>query len=334
MMIEADLDIFISVDDYWLEPATVFVLSEGTLEGSMKTLVPALLIAFLITGMFFSPAAAASAPAGLASVDCGDTYVVQPGNYLAQIAAYCGTTVASILALNPQIIYPSLIYPGQVLRLTSSAPVSTTTTTTYSGYARVSLSATRAEAGDDVVVYVSGFPAYAEIDYRVGLLGEDFTDIYDGTVAANGTDSQTITIPDDAEKGEYWVVEVVTTSLADEIAVKSHSIYISQYNSTTTYTYSGYARVSLSATRVAVGDDVTVYVSGFPAYAEIDYRVGLQGEDFSVVYDGTVGSTGSDTLTIDVPDDAEAGEYWVVQVVTTSLKNIVSVTSHTIYITD
>jgi LysM repeat protein len=47
----------------------------------------------------------------------GNTYVVQSGDTLGKIAARSGTTVGAILAANPQITNPSLIYAGQVINL-------------------------------------------------------------------------------------------------------------------------------------------------------------------------------------------------------------------------
>ena len=47
----------------------------------------------------------------------GNTYVVQRGDTLGKIAASRGTTVGDILAVNPQITNPSLIYVGQVINL-------------------------------------------------------------------------------------------------------------------------------------------------------------------------------------------------------------------------
>ncbi|WP_324717209.1 LysM peptidoglycan-binding domain-containing protein [Carboxydochorda subterranea] len=49
-------------------------------------------------------------------------YTVQPGDTLFFIAQRFGTTVNAILALNPQITNPSLIFPGQVLCVPSAAP--------------------------------------------------------------------------------------------------------------------------------------------------------------------------------------------------------------------
>lgn len=47
----------------------------------------------------------------------GGTYVVQWGDTLAKIAARQGIKLSSLLAVNPQIHNPSLIYAGQVINL-------------------------------------------------------------------------------------------------------------------------------------------------------------------------------------------------------------------------
>ena len=47
----------------------------------------------------------------------GGTYIVQWGDTLGIIAGKTGTSVASLLAVNPQITNPSLIYTGQVIYL-------------------------------------------------------------------------------------------------------------------------------------------------------------------------------------------------------------------------
>ena len=47
----------------------------------------------------------------------GSTYVVQWGDTLAKIARYHGISVNDLLAANPQVWSPSLIYAGQVLNI-------------------------------------------------------------------------------------------------------------------------------------------------------------------------------------------------------------------------
>jgi LysM repeat protein len=250
----------------------------------MKTFVIAITAAILLAAQSFTLAAAAPSPATvLASEKCGSTYKVQHLDNLSKIAELCDTSVANILAGNPQVTNPNVIYTGQVLSLTGSVsenvdsditykvksgdtlqeiadlfdvtvsairqanatlrnngtiytgmvlniPESTVTGSTgstgTSGSARVNLSATRAEPGDEVTVSVTGFPANSWIDYRVGEEDEDYTDVYDGTVSKNGTDSQVITIPFDADDGEYWVVRVMTTSQKNGVDVTSSRIYI------------------------------------------------------------------------------------------------------------
>ncbi|HSA99140.1 MAG TPA: LysM domain-containing protein, partial [Anaerolineales bacterium] len=49
----------------------------------------------------------------------GSTYVVQSGDTLGKIAARYGVSWRAILAVNPQIMNPSLIYAGQVINLPS-----------------------------------------------------------------------------------------------------------------------------------------------------------------------------------------------------------------------
>jgi len=50
------------------------------------------------------------------------TYIVQPGDNLSTLAQQYGTTVAAILALNPQITNPSLIYSGEAISIPYSIP--------------------------------------------------------------------------------------------------------------------------------------------------------------------------------------------------------------------
>ncbi|MGE5378217.1 MAG: LysM peptidoglycan-binding domain-containing protein [Bacteroidota bacterium] len=47
----------------------------------------------------------------------GSTYVIQVGDTLAKIATRYGTTVSAIMAVNPQIYNPNVIYVGQVINL-------------------------------------------------------------------------------------------------------------------------------------------------------------------------------------------------------------------------
>jgi len=149
------------------------------------------------------------------------TYTVRSGDTMQEIADMFDTTVTAILRANPGVTNASSIYTGLVLNIPSGS-----TYTGYTGNARVTLSTTRGESGDTITVYVRGFPANSYIDYRVGEEEEDYSVVYDGTVGSDGTDSITITIPNDADEGEYWVVLVTTTSQRDGVEAVSPTIYI------------------------------------------------------------------------------------------------------------
>ena len=70
----------------------------------------------LIVAMLFVSLAATNSHAQ-ASGYCGPTYVVQPGDWLAKIARYCGVSLSSLVAANPWTQYYYYIYPGQVLNI-------------------------------------------------------------------------------------------------------------------------------------------------------------------------------------------------------------------------
>lgn len=239
----------------------------------MKSFVLALVIAVLGIGQVFSPAIAA--PVSAAAVNCGDTYIVQRGDYLSKIANYCGITTAAIIAANPEVKNTNLIYPGQVIRIKAdtSIPVTGGTYTVVKGDtlflisvrfgttvdtllklnpsivnrsviyvgqviklpanatntgARVSLSTRSVKAGGTTTVTVAGFPANADIDYRIGKQGAAYSAVVDGKTNAYGEASATVTVPTAAKVGETWVVVVMTTSLAKGTQVTSSTITIAQ----------------------------------------------------------------------------------------------------------
>lgn len=67
-----------------------------------------LIIAIVLVSM-------AATPKAHAWSTCGGSYVVQPGDWLAKIARYCGVTLADLRAANTWTYYRHYIYPGQVL---------------------------------------------------------------------------------------------------------------------------------------------------------------------------------------------------------------------------
>lgn len=93
------------------------------------------------------------------------------------------------------------------------------------------------------------------------------------------------------------------------------------------------SRISLSTNKAKPGNTVEVKVWNFPKNAAIDYRLGQEGKDYTVVYDGTTDANGAATLKVTIPSSAKSGEKWVVRVLTTDIANGVETLSPVITIT-
>ncbi len=67
--------------------------------------------------VLYIPTSGSSNPGNNPPPATNGTYVVQVGDTLAKIANRFGTTVSAIMAVNPQIYNPNVIYVGQVINL-------------------------------------------------------------------------------------------------------------------------------------------------------------------------------------------------------------------------
>jgi hypothetical protein len=128
---------------------------------------------------------------------------------------------------NPNTYYGGYYYPGKYWTGGYYNTGYKGTPYAYNFYnAQVRVSRTWVHAGDSVTVWVSGFPANTDIDYRVGATGANYTNVYDGKTDSNGCTSATVTISSSANKGEYWIVHVLTTEGKNDVQAYSPEIYI------------------------------------------------------------------------------------------------------------
>jgi len=233
----------------------------------MKTLTFAFLVAVLIASQVLTPAAAASLAAPTLQSTCGDTYTVQSGDYLSRIARNCSVALSTILAYNPQITNPNRIYPGQIIYLTYPNPNPGVPVTggTYT-----------VRPGDTLAI----------IAWR-----------FNTTVSAILAVNPQITNPNLIYAGQ--VLNLPAGTSGGGTGVSSY--------------------VTLSTTSVTPGGAFTVSASYFPANAEIDFRLGKQGQEYVTVVDGRTNSSGFASANMIIPSTAVAGEQWVVTVQTTSL---------------
>lgn len=240
----------------------------------MKKLWRALAIALLVAGLFVAPAAAATAQSG-----CGDYYVVQPGEYLTQIAAKCGVTVNYILARNPQIWNANLVYYGTVLRLTGDPyypPIPVT-----GGYHVV-------QYGDTMYQIALQHGVYYWDLVRVNPYILNPWWIYPGQIVYLPVGSSEPPVPPVPP-----IPPVPTTG--------------------------GNPAITLSGSKIPPGGSVTVSATGFPANTSILIQAGKQGDGYVVSVNGTTDADGKATAVVTLSPTATLNEVWILLVQTTGV---------------
>ncbi|HSM54569.1 MAG TPA: PA14 domain-containing protein [Candidatus Sulfomarinibacteraceae bacterium] len=131
---------------------------------------------------------------------CGDTYLIQPGDWLASIARRCNTSVEAILALNSFITDPDIVEPGQTLQLPPAGEAA--------AEPAVSITPDNGLPGTEIQVNAAGFPPNVVADVGIGRANSETTANVTATTDANGLLETTILLPDGAQPGEPWVVLV------------------------------------------------------------------------------------------------------------------------------
>ncbi len=128
-----------------------------------------------------------------------ESYVVERGDTLYNIARRFNTTVPAILSANPEIENPNTIYAGQRLTIPEGEVPEVV----------VTISPTSGPPGTEVDVTARGLPANATIDLGAGRLNSEYTIIATAESNAEGVlMTAPIAIPEHAEAGEPWVIVV------------------------------------------------------------------------------------------------------------------------------
>lgn len=128
---------------------------------------------------------------------CGDRYVVQQGEWLAQIARKCNTTVDAILAANPDVANPSLVYPGQVLNMPSpETPVE----------AALSITPQSGPPGTEIQITGTNLLPNATANVSIGRANSEPTTSHSAQIGTDGGLETSITLPREAQPGQPWIV--------------------------------------------------------------------------------------------------------------------------------
>ncbi|MFW5749063.1 MAG: LysM peptidoglycan-binding domain-containing protein [Chloroflexota bacterium] len=129
---------------------------------------------------------------------CPRTYEVTPDDVLFEIAVRCGTTVEALMAANPDIEDPALIYAGQRIVIPDERfPLN------------VSIAPDSGPAGTTVTLSASGFPSGVRVEVGLGRAESEYDVIARREINRDGTLSALLTIPLTADPDEEWVGVVV-----------------------------------------------------------------------------------------------------------------------------
>jgi LysM repeat protein len=132
---------------------------------------------------------------------CGDTYIVLPGDSIEGIAELCGTTVESILSINPEITDQDNLYPGQIIRIPDIETIRETI---------LAIAPTCGFPGTSLLVVGNGFPKNTTIQLGIGQTGFDPTPIGETASDQFGRIDTSVTLPSSAIPGTTWIVTAQT----------------------------------------------------------------------------------------------------------------------------
>jgi LysM repeat protein len=250
-------------------------------------------------------------------------YVVQPGDNLSTLAVTYDTTVNAILALNPQITNPNLIYSGQVIRIpvgTAAVPPSAIIPST--GPSAV-ISPNSGLPGSSVDVIVSGFPANTPIQIGLHKSGKKLLEVTQNTTTnANGSATVVMQIPTfkNITNNEIWLAQVSTTS-GQSLTVNSNEFFIQTTSTVTPVIPATGPSAVITPASGPQGTYIQVIVTGFPANTPI--KLGLHKLNRKLIESHATATTdayGAATVTMRIPTGSNVNNnrVWLAQVSTTS----------------
>ena len=159
-----------------------------------------------------------------------EVYIVKPLDNMSQIAVNFGVSLNALIAANPGIADPSLIYTGERILIPNTTPGIPNT----GGAPSIQLDQTAGPAG--TVIYVNGanFPANVGVNINLGQEGTSLESVLAVDTGIDGRFSVAVTIPATAIPGTTWIVQayteaaggIVTNAFYNVQTSSSENVYI------------------------------------------------------------------------------------------------------------
>jgi len=144
---------------------------------------------------------------------CGDTYIVRQGDTLRKIAGKCETTLADLLAWNPNITNSNRIYVGQRINLAEPEL----------NQPAVTLAPSSGVTGSVTQVQVRNFPSKAEIVLAIGENADELFELDSIQTDINGSFNLDMLVT--GEPGRDWFIQAWLVD-DPEVAVVSEKFHI------------------------------------------------------------------------------------------------------------
>jgi LysM repeat protein len=221
-------------------------------------------------------------------------YIVKPGDTLNAIAAENTQTVASLLAVNPQISNPNRLAIGEKFIIPGQRET-------------ILISPANGPPLTNIQVGGLGFQPFSTV--TLGLSRETVIFSIEGVVTTdvNGFFRADYLIPSSAQPREVWtVVAIESDTSGAEIIARSNEFTVTSPEPLLEPILTIWPEQGLPGTALSVVG------SNFPSNSEIQYNFGVEEESPSIT--STIWSEINGTFAIDlfVPISAESGDSWVV----------------------
>lgn len=213
--------------------------------------------------------------------------------------------------LDARVVIPEYAEPGErwVVVIDAAEPVIKEVSNEFSVIAEaasttIAISPLSGPPGTEIAVTASGLPADSPLEIGIGMVDSEYDVVQTGQSDVNGEFSTQVTVPDDAEPGQEWVIVVSAAEHTTE-ALSEPFLVTGEEEP---------PAVSIAPLSGPPGTQVQVTASGFPANTEVQVGAGRQGSEFGVTKRVDTDAQGRVATSITIPDFAEPGDPWGVVV--------------------
>lgn len=197
----------------------------------------ALLLCIFVIVAFMVPATTPTERAGagivgaeVAATGCSDTLLVTAGDTLRRIAETCNTSVAALLAANPEITDPDTIYVGQLLQIPQGIPSGDAIPpAAVSPAPVVTFRPTAGAAGTVVEVVLQNFPPSSDVTVTFGTdaLGTEGQVLltFPARVDASGAGEVQFVVPPVAPRNEGYVIRALVANDVQSPPIEGSTVF-------------------------------------------------------------------------------------------------------------